>query len=64
MTRLLRIKDVEEAVGFKKTKIYEMVNRGEFPKPVSLGARAVAWRSDEVERWINERPVAPNFCHA
>ncbi|MCP3889308.1 MAG: AlpA family phage regulatory protein, partial [Desulfobulbaceae bacterium] len=28
------------------------------PKPVRLGSRAVAWRADELKRWIDELPRA------
>jgi prophage regulatory protein len=54
---LLRIPDVEKAVGLKKSYIYEAMNRGEFPPPVRLGTRTVAWRSDDIEEWIDSRPV-------
>ena len=38
--------------------LYYMMNRDEFPKPVKLGARSVAWKRSEVEAWINSRERA------
>jgi prophage regulatory protein len=32
-----------------------MMAEGTFPKPVKLGARAVAWVESEVEEWILAR---------
>jgi hypothetical protein len=32
--------------------VYLRIAKGEFPKPVSLGARAVGWIETEVEDWI------------
>lgn len=51
---LLRLPQVERKTGFKKSKIYQMLAASEFPAPVRLGSRCVAWRSDEVDQWINE----------
>ena len=51
--RLLRIKDVESAVGFKKTKIYGMIRLGEFPKPYPVAGRVVAWRLSDINAFIS-----------
>ena len=53
--RLLRLKEVQHNVGFGRSWIYDKIKRGEFPAPISLGARAVAWPSDVVSAWIDER---------
>lgn len=54
--KLLRLPAVIDAVGLKKSSIYSRIALHEFPAPVRLGARAVAWRADELERWIATRP--------
>ncbi len=53
---LMRMPQVEAAIGYKRSKIYQMVKDAEFPAPVKLGPRSVAWRSDEVAEWIESRP--------
>lgn len=58
MTKLLRLPVVTEITGLKRSAIYKKMDEGNFPRPVRLGGRAVAWRSDAIEKWINERPVA------
>ena len=52
---LLRLPAVEDRTGLKKSTIYAGVRAGTFPAPVRLSARAVAFRDDEIDRWINAR---------
>ena len=52
---LLRLPTVIERTGYRRSTLYLKIKRGEFPAPVSLGPRAVAWSSDDVERWIQDR---------
>ena len=45
--------------GISKATIYRMMSAGEFPSPVRLGVRAVAWRSTDIEAWLASRaPVS------
>ena len=45
-------------VGVSRSTLYAMVQRGEFPPPVRIGVRAVAWRAHEVYSWVETRPSA------
>ena len=56
--RLLRQAEVEAKVGFKKTKIWELVSEGSFPEPIGIGPRAIAWRESEIDTWIATLPRA------
>lgn len=58
--RLLRRKEVEDRVGLARSTIYEMMSKGQFPKPVKLGLRAVRWREDDVDAWIAARIAERN----
>ncbi|MBF0117036.1 MAG: AlpA family phage regulatory protein [Magnetococcales bacterium] len=51
--QLLRLDQVENLVGFKKTFIYKMIAEKKFPKPLVLGARSSRWRDNEIRDWIN-----------
>lgn len=54
---LLRETVVRKAVGgIGKSTLWRWIRDGHFPKPVRLGANCVAWRSVDVEEWINTRP--------
>ena len=56
--QLLRRKQVEAMTGLGRSSIYAAMQRGDFPKPVRLSARAVAWRQSEVAAWIEAREAA------
>jgi prophage regulatory protein len=55
--RFLKLPQVKIKVAYGRTAIYEKIKKGEFPQPYALsaGGRAVAWRSDEIDAWIDSR---------
>lgn len=53
--RLLRLRDVVAMTGLPRSSIYAEMSAGRFPRPMKVLARAVAWRSDEVEAWIKQK---------
>ncbi len=53
--RLVRISEVERLTSFKKTFIYDLVRRNEFPQPVRLSYRLVAWSESAVLQWVQDR---------
>jgi prophage regulatory protein len=57
-TTVLRLPDVMHRVAFSRSAIYKLVARKEFPKPINIGVRAVAWREDEIEQWLADRTSA------
>ena len=50
--RLLNIKQVSQKVSFGKSKIYEMLKKEEFPKPVRIDNN-VRWKESEIDYWID-----------
>ncbi|WP_089686851.1 helix-turn-helix transcriptional regulator [Billgrantia gudaonensis] len=55
MHQLIRKKAVLEKTALSNTSLYRLIAKGEFPKPIQLGTRAVAWVEDEIEEWIESR---------
>lgn len=55
MEKLLRLPAVKDLTGKSTTRIYVDMAAGTFPKPVKVGARAVAWRESELAAWLAER---------
>jgi prophage regulatory protein len=45
---ILRRKQVEAESGYGRSTIYLRISQGLWPRPVSLGARAVGWPAGEV----------------
>ena len=56
--RVLRQNQVIDRVGLSKSTMWRLIKAGRFPKPISLGPRAVGWLEDEIESWIASRPRA------
>ena len=53
---LLKLPQVQEKTALSRSSIYQKISTCEFPPPIRLGVRAVAWRSSDIQRWIDERP--------
>lgn len=53
--KILRLPDVRNQTGLSRSTIYLWVSQGNFPKPISLGGRAIGWCSGEIENWINQK---------
>ena len=56
--RTIRRRELRQIVPLAETTIYEMEQRGEFPRRFRLTARCVVWDLEEVEAWIEERKQA------
>ena len=56
--RVLRLHEVVQLCGLRKSTIYLMVRAGQFPAPIKLTptGRAVGWRSDQLQSWIQSGP--------
>jgi len=53
--KILRLPIVLDRTGLSRSTVYQRVSEGKFPRPVSLGARAVGWIETEVEEWISRQ---------
>lgn len=52
----MRLPAVVAATGYSKSSLYQLMKAGKFPRPVKLvGGGAVAWRSGDVQRWIDQQ---------
>lgn len=53
--RLLKISEVQRLTTLSRTTIYALLAEGEFPKPVELTKRRVAWWQSGVMDWVERR---------
>jgi prophage regulatory protein len=51
----MKLKEVIKTTGLSRSSIYAYMSKGEFPKPIQLGPRAVGWIEEEVREWLQER---------
>ena len=44
-----------------RTKFRELLSAGEFPAPRQISTCRVAWKSSDVQTWIDQRPIADAY---
>lgn len=50
---LLRLAEVIELTGMKKSTIYRLIKEGQFPAPIHpAGTRISCWSASDVEKWV------------
>jgi len=53
--KILRLPIVLDRTGLSRSTVYQRVTEGKFPRPVSLGARAVGWIETESRSGLQAR---------
>lgn len=57
-SRIMRRMEVQRQTQLSKATLYRMIASGAFPRPIKLGARAVGWRKEEIDDWLDSRERA------
>ena len=60
---LLRLEDVKNQTGLGRSVIYKMIGEGQFPIPVKITSKSVAWPLNEVDEWITSKINDRNLLH-
>ncbi len=55
MTTFLKLPEVLARTGLSRSKLYEHLDAGQFPKPCKIGERINAWSDAEIEEWMQSR---------
>ena len=50
--RLLRLPEVMDRVGLRRSAIYQRMSEGRFPKCRTLGPKCSVWVEAEIDQWI------------
>jgi prophage regulatory protein len=53
--RFLRLSAVEALSGLKKSTIYLLMKRDEFPRSIQISTRCVVWNETAVLQWMQDR---------
>ena len=52
---LLRLPMVMRITGLARSTIYKLISQNQFPVPIKLSKRAVAWLQSEIDGWVSSR---------
>lgn len=55
--KIIRIKELAEMLSISKTTIWRMRRSDEFPQPLKIGSRMIAWDLAVIEDWLNSKRV-------
>ncbi|MDQ0628206.1 AlpA family transcriptional regulator [Pantoea agglomerans] len=50
--KLIRLSAVINKTGYSKSWIYKLIRNKQFPQPIKIGSRAVAFIEGEIDGWI------------
>ena len=53
--KIIRLREVLDRTGLSRSMAYDLIEKEMFPRPVSLGARAVGWFLSEIDTWVVSR---------
>ena len=53
--RFIREEERHDTTGVPTSTWYLLMSRGEAPKPVNIGPRAVAWIDADIQEWMEAR---------
>lgn len=53
--KLLRFRELRNAIPLSRSTIWRKVNDGTFPAPIQISKVAIAWLKSDIERWISEQ---------
>jgi prophage regulatory protein len=57
---LMSLKQVMEITGLGRSTIYTLISNKNFPKPVKIGLRKIAFRQDDINIFLNEKGIKIN----
>lgn len=58
--RLISRREVQAKTSYSASHIYAKMAKGEFPVPVRISERRIAWLESEIDQWIAELIASRN----
>ena len=55
---ILREKEVCEYISVTRAVLNTWRREGTFPSPIRLGTKAIGWKRQDIDNWIESRPSA------
>jgi prophage regulatory protein len=55
INQIYRLPAVLKATGLRRSTVYRMIKKGEFPRQIKLGVRSSGWLESDIKEWIESR---------
>ena len=55
---LISCRDLQARVALGRSTIYRLISKGQFPRPVKIGGKAVRWVVSEIDAWVTEQAAS------
>ena len=63
--RFIKIKELNEITALSTATIYRLIAEGLFPKQIKItGGKSVAWDSNDISNWMEQRIADSNKAAA
>ncbi len=49
----MRLPEVENSTGLKKSAIWKWIQEGKFPQGIKLSKKTTVWRESAIKKWQN-----------
>lgn len=53
--RIVRISELTEMLAISKTSLWRLRQSEDFPTPIQLGPRIIAWKISDIESWLENK---------
>ncbi len=53
LDKFLRLPQVEETTGLKKSAIWKWIQEDKFPKGIQLSRKTTVWRESAIKKWMD-----------
>lgn len=53
--RLIKLSEVKHLTSLSRSRIYFLIKENNFPHPIKIGERRVAWVKNAVSAWIEKK---------
>ena len=54
LKKIYRLSEITKITGLGRSSIYLALSKGEFPKPIRLGKRAIGWQEEAIQKWLDK----------
>ncbi len=51
----LNVREVMNRIALRRTSLYTLMERRQFPRPIKTGTKSVKWRLQDIEAWMRQK---------